>query len=121
LLFPKWENASGGQRFLRQGEITMNRRAVLCGAAGIAAISLGGRTVFAGQTEPPSDKKVAAGESSAKQLLLLMDADKNGKVSRAEFMAFMGAEFESLDVNHDGELDVKELTQFGIRHMTGHR
>jgi hypothetical protein len=99
----------------------MNRRALLCGAAGIAAVSLGGRTAFAGQTQPPSEKKVAAGEVQAKQLLLLMDADKNGKVSRAEFMAFMSAEFDSLDVNHDGELDVKELTQFGIRHMTGHR
>ena len=50
-----------------------------------------------------------------------MDTDKSGKVSRAEFMAFMSAEFDRLDVNHDGELDVKELTQFGIRHMTGHR
>ena len=99
----------------------MNRRSLLCGAAGIAAVSLGGRTAFAGQTDTLDQKKVAAGENSAKQLLLLMDKDKNGKVSQAEFMAFMSAEFESLDMNHDGELDVKELTQFGVRHMTGHR
>jgi hypothetical protein len=99
----------------------MNRRAILCGAAGLAAVSLGGRNAFAGQTEQPEEKKVAAGEGAAKQLLLLMDTDKNGKVSKTEFMAFMDAEFERLDINHDGELDVKELTQFGIRHMTGHR
>lgn len=103
----------------------MNRRAVLCGAAGRAAVSLGGRNAFAGQSDKPSekpgDKNVAPGEVQAKQLLLLMDADKNGKVSRAEFMAFMSAEFDRLDLDHDGELDVKELTQFGIRQMTGHR
>jgi hypothetical protein len=99
----------------------MNRRALLCGAAGLAAASLGGQAALAGQTDNPDEKKVAAGENSAKQLLLLMDTDKNGKVSKAEFMAFVGAEFERLDLNHDGELDVKELTQFGIRHMTGHR
>jgi Ca2+-binding EF-hand superfamily protein len=87
----------------------------------LAVVSFGGRTAFAGQTEKPDEKKVAAGESSAKQLLLLMDTDKSGKVSRAEFMAFMSAEFDRLDVNHDGELEVKELTQFGIRHMSGHR
>jgi Ca2+-binding EF-hand superfamily protein len=38
-----------------------------------------------------------------------MDADNSGKVSRAEFMAFMAAEFDRLDINHDGELDLKEL------------
>jgi Ca2+-binding EF-hand superfamily protein len=84
-------------------------------------VSLGGRTAFAGQNDKPDEKKIAAGETQAKQLLLLMDTDKNGKVSKAEFMAFMNAEFDSLDVNHDGVLDVKELTQFGIRHMSGHR
>jgi Ca2+-binding EF-hand superfamily protein len=39
-----------------------------------------------------------------------MDRDKSGKVSKEEFMTFMAAEFERLDKNKDGELDVKELT-----------
>lgn len=56
-------------------------------------------------------QKVAAGEAATKQLLLLMDTDKNGKVSKQEFMNYMEAEFNRLDVNHDGELDVHELTQ----------
>jgi len=54
-------------------------------------------------------------ENEVKQLLLLMDRDQNGKVSRAEFMSFMNAEFDRLDINHDGELDVNELA--GLRVM----
>ena len=57
----------------------------------------------------PDSPQVVAGEAEAKKLLLLMDTDKSGKVSRDEFMRFMAAEFDRLDVNKDGELDVKEL------------
>jgi hypothetical protein len=57
------------------------------------------------------EQKLEAGEVEAKRLLLLMDHDQSGKVSRDEFMSFMAAEFARLDVNKDGELDVKELTQ----------
>jgi len=64
---------------------------------------------------PRSPKKAAAGEKEAKKLLLLMDADKNGKVSKQEFMSFMEMEFERLDKNKDGELDVKELTESRVR------
>jgi len=66
------------------------------------------------QDEAKRDKNLAVGEAEAKRMLLLMDKDKNGKVSRQEFMAFMEAEFDRMDVNKDGELDVKELTQFHV-------
>ena len=56
-----------------------------------------------------------AADSQTKQLLLLMDQDRNGKISKAEFMAFMEAEFTRLDVNNDGQLDVAELTGLRIR------
>jgi hypothetical protein len=59
----------------------------------------------------PQSPNVAAGQAEASKLLLLMDKDKSGKVSRQEYMDFMTAEFERMDINHDGELDVKELTQ----------
>jgi len=62
-----------------------------------------------------SSKGVAAGEAYARQLLQLMDTDKNGKVSRAEFMHFMEAEFDRLDVDHNGELTVQELAKFPYR------
>jgi hypothetical protein len=64
-------------------------------------------------------QKVAAGVPATKQLLLLMDTDKNGKVSKQEFMSFMSAEFDKLDINHDGELDVKELMQLQVRPTSG--
>lgn len=72
----------------------------------------------------PQSKPVAAGEYEAKKMLVLMDADKSGTVSKKEFMAFMEAEFDRLDVNHDGMLDVKELEQSQLmqaHHGGGHR
>lgn len=45
------------------------------------------------------------------ELLHLMDTDSNGKVSKAEYMNFMEQEFNRLDVNHDGELDLNELAK----------
>ncbi len=67
----------------------------------------------------PAPERVAQGELSAKQLLVLMDTDKNGKVSKQEFMAFMSAEFDRLDKNKDGELDVAELTKPRMRSVAG--
>jgi len=60
---------------------------------------------------PKAQDNVAKGEAEVRQLLPLMDQDKQGKVSKEEFMEFMAAEFERLDKKHEGKLDVKELTQ----------
>jgi 5S rRNA maturation endonuclease (ribonuclease M5) len=80
----------------------------------VAAIFAGG--AIAAQ----NDQKVAAGVPATRQLLLLMDIDKNGKVSKQEFMAYMEAEFNRLDINHDGELDVHELMQLQVRPTGGY-
>ncbi|MGB7727699.1 MAG: hypothetical protein WBL50_06685 [Candidatus Acidiferrum sp.] len=61
--------------------------------------------------DPKPQNKLALGEDDVKQLLLLVDSDKNGKISRQEWMSFMEAEFDRLDTAKDGELDVQELTQ----------
>ena len=66
-------------------------------------------------TQPQREKKLSAGEKEAKKLLLLMDRDQNGMVSKEEFMAFMEAEFDRLDKDKSGQLDVPELTQSKIR------
>ncbi len=91
--------------------------ALLCGGA------LLGVAVSAQDASQPAatfdEKKLVAGEKEAKRMLLLMDTDKSGKVSRKEFMTFMEIEFERLDVNKDGELDVKELTQSQVRVVRG--
>jgi hypothetical protein len=107
--------------------------------AGLSATGFMMRTAFAASqaaTPPPQSansatpadtpdpQRVVAGEIEARRLVFLMDEDKNGKVSRAEFMKFMAAEFDRLDINKDGELDVKELAKsqlMTVRHGGGHR
>jgi sulfatase maturation enzyme AslB (radical SAM superfamily) len=51
------------------------------------------------------------GEEHVKQLLPLMNANKQGMVSKQEYMRFMEAEFDRLDKEKKGELNVKKLTQ----------
>jgi hypothetical protein len=64
---------------------------------------------------PKAQDNVALGENEARQLMLLIDTGKTGKISKHEWMSFMEAEFDRLDVKKDGELDVKELTQSQLR------
>jgi 5S rRNA maturation endonuclease (ribonuclease M5) len=64
---------------------------------------------------PKPQDKLALAENEIRQLLLLLDTDKNGKISRQEFMKFMEREFERLDRDKSGQLDVKELAQSKLR------
>src|ERR1700726_2926021 len=64
---------------------------------------------------PKPQDKFAIGEGEAKQLLLLIDTDKNGRISKQEWMKFMEAEFDRLDKAKTGYLDVKELMQSNLR------
>ena len=64
---------------------------------------------------PKAQDKIALGEAEVKQLLLLMDTDKNGKISKKEYMSFMEAEFNRMDKDNSGELDPKELAQSQLR------
>jgi Ca2+-binding EF-hand superfamily protein len=64
---------------------------------------------------PKPQDKLALREPEVKQLLLLMDTDKNGKISKEEWLKFMEAEFDRLDKDKKGQLDVKELTQSKLR------
>ncbi len=90
--------------------------------AGLLTASGAAVGTAAAQAADKSKDKVALGEADVKQLLLLMDADKNGKISKDEYMKFMEAEFTRLDVDKNGELDVKELTQSTFRVVhSGHR
>lgn len=84
------------------------RKLALCLVLAGAALPVS-NTVWAA-----SRHAVAAGEAQVRQLLTLMDTDQNGMVSRAEFMRFMEAEFEALDIDHNGELDPGELAHTQI-------
>jgi hypothetical protein len=64
---------------------------------------------------PKPEDRLALGEPEVKQLLLLMDTDKNGKISKQEWMKFMEAEFDRLDKDKSGDLDAKDLAQSRLR------
>jgi CRISPR/Cas system-associated endonuclease Cas3-HD len=81
----------------------------------VAAWAILGTAVAQKAVTPKPKDKLALGEEEVKQLLLLMNTDKNGKISKQEWMKFMEAEFDRLDKGKNGLLDVKELTQSQLR------
>jgi hypothetical protein len=60
---------------------------------------------------PKPQDPLVLGENEVKQLLLLIDTNRNGKITKQEWMKFMEAEFDRLDKNKTGELDAKDLAQ----------
>jgi len=67
---------------------------------------------------PKPQNNLALGEEHVRQLLLLMDKDNDGKVSKQEYMSFMEAEFERLDKKKSEDLDVTELVRTSL--ITSH-
>lgn len=51
----------------------------------------------------------AMAQDSRADYLRLFDTDGDGKVSEAEYVAYMSQGFERMDTNHDGVLEVGEL------------
>ncbi len=90
-------------------KMTKAGKFVLSFGLSFATLSIPHTAFAAGQ------RALAAGQGQVRQLLLLMDKDQNGGVSRAEFMNFMEAEFESLDIDHSGELNPEEISRSRIR------
>jgi hypothetical protein len=109
-----------GELTMRQVFNSVRRRSVvfkgwtmfLVSLAVAALFAIVGTTIAA-QTEatPNAQDNVAVGEAEVKQMLPLMHEDKDGKVSKQDFMKFMEAEFDRLDKNKEGRLDIKKLTQ----------
>jgi hypothetical protein len=80
----------------------------------VATLTLLGNAAAQKASVPKLQDKLTMGEDDVKHLLLLMETDKKGMVSKREYMRYMEAEFERLDQNKSGQLNVKELTQSNI-------
>jgi EF hand len=81
----------------------------------VAIWAIPGTAVAQKAAVPRSQDKLALGEPEVKQLLLLMDTDKSGKISKEEWMKFMESEFDRLDKDKKGQLDIRELEQSKLR------
>jgi hypothetical protein len=90
-------------------------RVIVTIAVLVASWAMLGTVVAQRQAVPKPQDKLALGEIEVKQLLLLMDTDQSGKISKQEWMKFMEAEFDRLDKDKKGQLDVMELTQSKLR------
>lgn len=95
----------------------MTRRSLLI--ALLSATALAGTALAQKQSVPKQPTKDSMAEENVTELLLLMDTDKNGKISKQEWMKFMEAEFDTLDKDKKGELDRKELLQsrVSVKHV----
>jgi Ca2+-binding EF-hand superfamily protein len=87
----------------------MTRRGLLLAAMSASIVAVGQKVA----APAPQDKFTQANKN-VKELLLLMDADNNGRISKKEWMSFMEAEFNRLDKDGSGELDINELRQSGV-------
>jgi hypothetical protein len=79
----------------------MRRRNLPIALLLITAMGVG----FAQKDVPRQPDRHVMAIENVKQLLLIMDADKRGKISKQQWMAFMESEFDRLDVEKKGELD----------------
>ena len=90
-------------------------RAIVAIAVLVATWAILGTAIAQRAAVPKPQDKLALGENEVKDLLLIMDTDENGKISKQEWMKFMEAEFDRLDKDKKGQLDAKELTQSKLR------
>jgi len=91
-----------------------------CGGMLVVALVVATLIVFGIRTSSASPQRAdpprrpdnfVVGEAGVKEMLYLMDSDRDGKVSKEEFMGFMHSVFDRLDAGQTGQLDIKELTE----------
>lgn len=83
-------------------------------AAGVffATVAIVDTAAFAQKSSIPKTQNAPRlSEDQVKQLMVLMDTNKDGKITKQEWMTFMAAEFDRLDKDHSGDLDAKDLEQ----------
>lgn len=93
----------------QERRLAMTRRYLLI--AIVSATVLVG-TVWAQKAAIPKQAdKVVLAEENVKELLLLMDSDRDGRISKQEWMKFMAMEFDRFDKEKKGELNQEGLRQ----------
>jgi hypothetical protein len=95
----------------------MTRRKLLIAIVLVALMGTKGavKTSWAQKASVPQHQDtVALGHDKAIELLLVMDTDEMGKVSKQAWMKFMEAEFDRLDQDKKGELDPRELQRSNL-------
>jgi len=64
-------------------------------------------------TQTQKNQMMSDAGPHVQELLLVMDTDKNGKISKQEWMKFMEAECDRLDENKTGELSPQSCSVEG--------
>ena len=97
----------------------MTRRNLLTVLMTFAAATAGKGFAQKTTASPKSPNKPFIAEQNAKEIMLLMDTDKDGRISKKEWMTFMSKEFDRLDTDHNGYIDQKDLlaTTIEIKHV----
>ena len=90
---------------------TNKTRLITISAVFVAAVTVFGTASAQKANVPKPQDRLALGEESVKQLLLLMDTDKNGMVSKQDYMRYMEAEFHRLDKSNRGQLNARQIAQ----------
>jgi len=90
---------------------TKKTRLIVITAVFVAGLTVFGTAAAQKANVPKPQDRLALGEENVKQLLLLMDTDRNGMVSKQDYMRYMEAEFHRLDKSNLGQLNARQLSQ----------
>jgi hypothetical protein len=91
----------------------INKTLIVATALTIAIIA--GISFAQKSSVPKTQDTLALGEEDVKNLILLIDTQKTGKITKQEWMTFMSAEFDRLDTNKTGVIDKEELAHSRLR------
>ncbi len=58
-----------------------------------------------------NDRAEAQNKGHGRQMMHKMDKDRNGRVSKAEYMRYMEGQFNRLDVNRNGSISASTSAQ----------
>jgi Ca2+-binding EF-hand superfamily protein len=88
---------------------------ILVAVAMLIAVCLTVNTAVARQSSTAKlQDNYALGQPGVEDLLPLMDADHDGTVTEQEFMGYMKTEFQRLDKDETGAVDLSQLMQTGV-------